>query len=166
MTKLFPLSALTLAVALLAAAPAHAGGAGAKVTSIKDPERRALIERMQLADKNLDAQQGDAWATDGTFQIGANPPVTGPAAVKGFLGGFFGMKLFTKIEHRFVEVVEQRDKLIYNAIVTYTLPSGETLEIPYVNWITFKREGKQLKFASYRVFIDSSPLMAKVKMRP
>jgi hypothetical protein len=148
----------------LDASVATAAPAATRVTVIKDPERRKLVEAVQLADRTLDASQGDAWAQDGTFQIASNPEVKGREAIKAFLAGFFGMKLFTKIEHRMVDVVELRDKLIYNAVVTYTLPGGDTVVSSYVNWITFKREGKALKFETYRVFIDTTPLMAKSNM--
>jgi hypothetical protein len=160
------LSLCTLVSLAISRSQVDASAGRAKITVIKDAERRKLIESVQLGDQNLDPEQAVAWAEDGSFQIGANPAVKGRAAIKGFLSGFFGMKLFTKIEHRFVEVVDLRDKLIYNAIVTYTLPGGGVLELPYVNWITFKREGKQLTFDTYRVFIDAAPLMARSKSLP
>jgi hypothetical protein len=164
MTRTFLIiTLLSLATLTHVIPPATAAPATETISAIKDPERRKLVDLVQLGDRTLDPKQANAWAQDGTFQIGANPAVKGPAAIEGFLGGFFGMKLFTKLEHRMVEVVEQRDRLIYQAIAIYTFADGGTMELSYVNWITFKREGKQLKFATYRVFIDASPLMARAR---
>lgn len=129
-------------------------------TVILDPEKRALTEIVQTGDERRDPSQADAWAADGTFQIGAMPLQQGRENIRGFLGGFFSMGLFEKLHHRMIAVIEQPDSLVYRAVAVYTLAGGRTLELPYVNWVTYTRENGELKFRTYQVFIDPSPLLA------
>jgi hypothetical protein len=129
--------------------------------SIQDQAKRLLQERLQKADRELDARQGDAWVEDGTFQIAQFPPAQGPAAIDAFLAHFFGQRLFTKLEHDITHVVELPDELAFQANATYTLRDGQVLTLPYSNFITYARVGEALKFKTYRVYIDASELMAK-----
>lgn len=102
-------------------------------TKIKDPEKRRLTQFVQKGDLDQDPSQASAWASDGTFQIGAMPKQTGPEAIRRFLAGFFGAKLFVKLEHQMVEVIESKKRLVYKAVAVYTLKNGNKLNIPYVN---------------------------------
>ena len=129
-------------------------------TVINDPEKRALTDLVQSGDERQDPDQADAWSVDGTFQIGAMPLQQGRESIRGFLRGFFSMGLFEKLHHRMVAVIERPDSVVYRAVAEYTLPNGETLASPYVNWVTYTREGGVLKFKTYQVFIDPSPLLA------
>ena len=131
-----------------------------ETTFISDPEKRALTETVQAGDERQDPDQADAWAADGTFRIGAMPLQQGREAVRGFLRGFFSKGLFKQLRHRMVAVIEQPESLVYRAVAEYTLANGQTLESPYVNWVTYTRENGVLKFQTYQVFIDPSPLMA------
>ncbi|MBK7536131.1 MAG: hypothetical protein IPI49_12345 [Myxococcales bacterium] len=56
---------------------------------IQDAEKAQLQRTVQEGDRTLDPSQSEAWAVDGTFQIGDFPPVVGPKAIAGFLAGFF-----------------------------------------------------------------------------
>jgi hypothetical protein len=130
-------------------------------TSFRDPEKARLQAYVQQGDRDLDPSQGDAWAAEGTFQIAEFPVVTGPSAIKSFLEFFFEQKMFKTLSHEIVNLVELPDEVSFQANAIYTLQNGETLRVPYANFITYTREGGALKFQSYRVYINTEPLMKR-----
>jgi SnoaL-like domain len=124
-------------------------------TAIQDPQKRALWEKSVVADANLDANAlAELWHPEGSVQIASNPRVTGRENVRQFFGGFFGLKLFKKLEHKMIEVWELPDATIYNATATYTLQDNSQVSLPYVNVVKCK-DGL---FFDYKVFIDASAL--------
>lgn len=128
---------------------------------IQDAEKAQLQRTVQEGDRTLDPSQSEAWAIDGTFQIGDFPPVVGPKAIAGFLAGFFTQGLFKTLEHELLHVLELPEEISFQANVIYTLPNNETLSVPYSNFIRYTRENGKLKFKTYRVYINTEGLVKR-----
>ena len=133
----------------------------ARSVTIEDPEKAKLQALVQEGDRNLDAKQSDAWAADGSFQIGDFPAAVGRERIFEFLKGFFGQGLFTTLEHELTHVLEGPDEVSFQANAHYTLQNGERLTVPYANFITYAREAGALKFKTYRVYINAEVVVKK-----
>lgn len=145
--------------ALVAGGPAAAACINpANKNFFSDQERAALQMAVQAADCALDPEQASNWAEGGSFRIGNLPEVKGRDAIRSFLRGFFGQGLFTELSHRVISLVETKDATVFQAVATYRLKDGKTVDIPYANWVTYTRENGALKFNTYRVYIDPAPL--------
>lgn len=145
------------------AAPAAACMDARNAAHFKSRERAALQTAVQAADCKLDANQADNWAQDATFQIGNLPAVKGRENIRKFLSGFFGQGMFVELAHRVETLREFRNSTVFRAVAIYALKDGRKVEIPYANWITYTREKGKLKFDTYRIFIDPSPLFEAAK---
>jgi hypothetical protein len=127
-------------------------------TEFRDSEKAALQAYVQRGDRDLDPTQADAWAANGTFQIGDLPAVTGPDAIRGFLAGFFQQGMFKTVRHEIVDLLEQSERAAFRANAHFTLQNGESLSVPYATFLGYGRERGALKFDSYRVYIDFTPV--------
>ncbi|MBL8716980.1 MAG: nuclear transport factor 2 family protein [Myxococcales bacterium] len=124
------------------------------------PSHQSLFERSLAADANLDANIfAELCAEDAVFQIAALPEARGREVIRQFLAGFFAQKLFTKLEHRLLEVYDSPEVLLYRAEAIYSLADGSTVVSPYVNRVLYRGE----LFGDYRVHIDPSPLFERAK---
>jgi hypothetical protein len=124
-------------------------------TTITNLTRKLLWERSIVADLELSADKlAVLWHPEGRFQIGAQPPVTGRENIRQFFKGFFGMGLFSRLEHAMGAVWDLDDALIYTATAVFSQSNGGTLAIPYTNIVRYRDD----LFADYRVFIDTKPL--------
>jgi ketosteroid isomerase-like protein len=124
-------------------------------TAINNARKRELYEQSLVHDAHLNADGlAELWHPEGTFQIGAMPPVAGRESIRAFFKQFFSYGLFTKLEHEMRTVWELPDALVYEAVAIYTRPDGSTLRSPYVN-VVRHRDGL---FGDYRVYIDTKPL--------
>ena len=124
---------------------------------INDPIRRDLYERSLVADERLDSDSlAELWHPEGSFQLGAQPVVTGRDGVRANFARFFSLGLFTSLTHEMLEVFDLTEVLIYRALVTYVREGASPLTVPYMNAITY-RDGL---FDRYEVFIDTAPLFA------
>lgn len=122
----------------------------------KHADRQALWEKTLIGDAQRDADLlASLWHPEGSFQIGAMPPVNGRENIRGFFKHFFSMGLFVTLTHEMIEVWDLEDVLIYSATATYTRQDGSQLRLPYTNTVKY-RDGL---FWDYRVFIDTKPLL-------
>jgi hypothetical protein len=123
-------------------------------TTFKNPYREALARKSMNHDAKLDAKGfGDMYHAEATFKIGAMPEVKGAANIENFVAQFFKMG-FTKIEHRFVEVWDLDDALIFSAEATFHFPNGTAVTIPYLNTHKYK---DNLYFET-KIYIDTKAL--------
>ena len=121
--------------------------------------RSSLSERSRRgirADSGTAVRRTDRSLPEGSFQLGAQPVVTGRDGVRANFAGFFSLGLFTSLTHEMLEVFDLTEILIYRALVTYLREGASPLTVPYMNAITY-RDGL---FDRYEVFIDTAPLFA------
>ena len=104
----------------------------------------------------IDAQDAGKFASflteDVVFRYGSNPPVHGRQAVHDFVAGFFGS--LDALRHRLSAEWENGDALICEGEVTYTLPGGEEVTVPFVNVFGMRNS----KIKDYKIYIDPTPL--------
>jgi len=106
----------------------------------------------------IDAKDAAGFAAfltpDGEFRFGNAPPVVGRAAIEAAVGGFFSA--IGASRHRLVQTWQRPGAVACEGEVTYTRLDGSRLTVPFVN--VFALRGAEI--ASYRIFIDNSPLFA------
>lgn len=93
-------------------------------------------------------------APDGEFRFGNAPAVVGRAAVHDAVAGFFGA--IRACRHRMLRSWSADGTAACEGEVTYTRHDGSQLTLPFVN--VFLLRGADI--ASYRIYIDNSPLFA------
>lgn len=89
---------------------------------------------------------------DAVFRYGSNPPVEGRQAVQDFVAGFFAN--LDALNHRVSARWEDGDALICEGEVTYTLPTGREVTVPFVNVFGMQND----KIKDYKIYIDPTPL--------
>lgn len=106
----------------------------------------------------IDRMDPDALAAflteDASFRFGSAAAVSGRAAAREAVAGFF--TTIKGLSHRIIEVWEQGDTVICEGEATYARHSGEDLTLPFLN--VFRMQGDLI--ADYRIYIDPSPLFA------
>lgn len=104
----------------------------------------------------IDARDAAAFAAfvaeDGDFRFGNAPPVVGRAAVRDYVGAFFGM--IGGCSHRMLRSWNAAGAAACEGEVTYTRLDGSKVTVPFAN--VFVLKGAEV--ASYRIYIDNSPL--------
>ena len=118
---------------------------------ITTPRFRRIVENTFAADAALDPDlfvQG--LTADATFQLGAQPPVTGREAIKAMLVATFAP--FSTVHHQLLATAESENILMYEAVVTYHFKDGRTVEAPYANVLRFEDSLVQ----HYRVYLAGS----------
>lgn len=124
--------------------------------SLASARRRELLERTLAADAALDAPAfASLFLPAGTFQIGALPQATGPAAIAGLLGEMFAAGVFASIRHQFHEVYDLPSVLLLRGTATFPLVRGGSVAVPYMTRLFFE-EGL---YRDYRVHIDLAPIL-------
>jgi len=124
--------------------------------TLDETQATALIDRIFGADRARDLPALLALlAPDVVLRIGGQPELHGTAAVGAAIGGLFGM--VAGIEHSLVESWRGPSSLAWQASVTFTLPKGDSVTLPYANVARFAPDGL---IAEYRIHADFGPLMA------
>jgi ketosteroid isomerase-like protein len=106
----------------------------------------------------IDARDAGAFAAfiaeDGEFRFGNAPPVSGRAAIREAVAGFFAA--IGGCRHRLLASWTGPGSAVGEGQVTYTRLDGSTLTVPFVN--VFQLDGGQIR--SYRIYIDNGPLFS------
>jgi len=104
----------------------------------------------------IDAKDAERFAgfivEDGTFLFGNAPAVSGRAAVRDVVAGFFGS--IRGLSHQVLHVAEAGGAVWSRGIVTYTRHDGSTLIVPFSNY--FERRGDKVRH--YQIYVDASTL--------
>jgi ketosteroid isomerase-like protein len=104
----------------------------------------------------IDAQDARKFASflteDVVFRYGSNAPVHGRQAVQDYVAAFFGN--LDALRHRLLADWESDGALICEGEVTYTLPGGKEVTVPFVN--VFGMQDGKIK--EYKIYIDPTPL--------
>lgn len=90
----------------------------------------------------------------GEFRFGNAPAVVGCERIRDAVAGFFAM--IAACRHRLIDCWIGPEQAVGEGEVTYTTPAGAVITVPFVN--VFTLAGTQI--ASYRIYIDNSPLFA------
>jgi 2-succinyl-5-enolpyruvyl-6-hydroxy-3-cyclohexene-1-carboxylate synthase len=122
---------------------------------IQDAEKAQLQRTVQEGDRTLDPSQSEAWAIDGTFQIGDFPRSSGPRPSRGSWPASSPRGSSRRSSTSCCTSLELPEEISFQANVIYTLPNTETLSVPYSNFIRYTRENGKLKFKTYRVYINT-----------
>lgn len=104
----------------------------------------------------IDAQDAGKFASylteDAVFRYGSNPPVKGQQAIQEYVAGFFGT--VDSLSHRLLAEWESGDAVICEGEVTYTVPGGKTVTVPFAN--VFGMQDSKIK--EYKIYVDPTPL--------
>ena len=104
----------------------------------------------------IDAQDAGKFASylteDVVFRYGSSPPVHGRQAVQDYVADFFGT--LDSLRHQLFAEWRNGDALICEGEVTYTLPGGKAVTVPFVN--VFGMQNSKIK--DYKIYIDPTPL--------
>jgi len=108
----------------------------------------------------IDRRDAPAFAAfltpDAEFRFGNAPPVFGRPAIARAVGDFFGM--IAACRHRGTGWWQGASSAVCEGQVSYTVPSGKTVTLPFVNVLDLTDAG----VSSYRIYIDNGPLLAAV----
>ena len=129
-------------------------GAGAPLTPF-EPDRGWWLRLLAT----IDARDADgfvlALTEDAEFRFGNAPAVRGREAVRAAVAGFFAA--IAACRHRLIDTWNGSGTTVCEGEVTYTRHDGSTVTIPFVN--VFELRGERI--ASYRIYIDNTPLFSK-----
>lgn len=115
---------------------------------------RSLLRQIVTADETLSAPGFVQVLTeDASFRFGGAQPTTGKAAIEKQVAAFF--TTVRTLRHDIELAWEQPELLAYEARVTYTMPNGQTLSLPYANILRVR--GALIE--DYRIYIDPAPLI-------
>ena len=92
--------------------------------------------------------------TAATFRFGSSEAVTGHAAIRAAVEGFFAS--FNALRHDLQRLVADGNAVVCEGEVTYTRHDGSAITLPFVN--IFEVDGGLISL--YRVYIDIAPLFA------
>lgn len=113
----------------------------------------AWIEGLFGSIDGMDADRFVSFLTnDAVFRYGSNPPVEGKAAVREAVAGVFSM--FRALSHTIEGTWAHPDAVFVQGTVHYTLHSGATVPLPFVD--CFKMQGEKIR--EFLVYIDPTPL--------
>jgi ketosteroid isomerase-like protein len=121
---------------------------------LKHATHRSLLRQIVMADEVLSARGFVQVLTeDASFRFGGAPPTVGKATIEKQVTAFFAT--VRTLRHDIELVLEQPNLLAYEARVTYTMPDGRTLSLPYANMLRLR--GPLIH--DYRIYIDPAPLI-------
>lgn len=89
-----------------------------------------------------------------TFRFGSSPAVTGHAAIRAAVEGFFSS--FSALKHDLQRQIVDGNAVVCEGEVTYTRHDGSTIMLPFAN--VFEVDDGLITL--YRVYIDIGPLFA------
>ncbi len=93
-------------------------------------------------------------ADDSRFIYGSQPAVQGKEAIRQSISEFFGT--LNGIGHNLLRTWVVEDTRFCEGEVTYDLPDGRIVTIPFMN--IFDMEGEKIQ--EYRIYVDPTPLMS------
>jgi ketosteroid isomerase-like protein len=118
-------------------------------------DHRAFVEQMFARVDVRDAEGFAACFTEhGSFRFANTPMLTGRAAIRDFIAGFFAG--IGGISHQFEGCWSVDDRAFCNGLVTYVRKDGSELTVP---WSTVSRF-EDGKLAEYLAYVDASKLFA------
>jgi ketosteroid isomerase-like protein len=94
-------------------------------------------------------------ADDAHFRVGNAPTMIGRNAIRVAVAGFFGT--VASSQHRLHYIWDGIGSTVCEGEVTYGRHDGSSVTLPFVNVLCLE----DTKIASYRIYIDNSPLFAK-----
>jgi len=104
----------------------------------------------------IDASDADGFVgfltADAVFRFGSAPAVSGSAAIREAVGGFFAT--IAGCQHAIARIIVEGDVVICEGEVTYTRHDASQLTLPFVN--VFEMAGELISI--YRIYIDAGPL--------
>jgi len=104
------------------------------------------------------ARMAQMCTVDTTVTFANHPPAVGIEEVTGALTRLWSN--LAALHHRFVEVIEDGDRAVIEAIVDYTRLDGTTVSIPAAT-VVLRRDGL---IASQRIYIDVAPLFDSAEL--
>jgi uncharacterized protein (TIGR02246 family) len=117
-------------------------------------DAKTLIADIYDADETLNASAFAALLSpDAVFQLGGTPAIQGRDQILAFVQELFSS--LHGIDHRLIHFWIGDGKLVFQGEVTFTLPTGQSLMLPYVDIVT-PGDGGLLK--DYRIYIDLTPM--------
>ncbi|MCP4583850.1 MAG: nuclear transport factor 2 family protein [candidate division Zixibacteria bacterium] len=96
-------------------------------------------------------------ADDASFKFGNSDTVTGKAAIKEYVAGFFSG--ISGMSHTIDDILTDGNILSIRGEVTYIRKDSSRLTVPFANY--FKLENELIK--SYQIYADVSQLFAPVE---
>ena len=116
----------------------------------------SLADRLDGLFASIDKKDTDAFlgylAEDASFRFGSAPPVTGHAAIREGVDGFFAS--IAGSEHSLINIVGNDHILVCEGEVTYNRHDGSIITLPFTN--VFDVDGERI--AHYKIYIDIAPL--------
>jgi ketosteroid isomerase-like protein len=107
---------------------------------------------------DIDAMEPDKFVAhltpDVTFRFGNGDPVTGPAAVKEAVAGFF--TTIDGLTHRIRNVFQDGDTVVTQIDVEYRRKDGKTVIVPNADILVF--DGDLVR--DWQIYIDLTPVYA------
>ena len=104
----------------------------------------------------IDARDAERFAsfiaTDATFRFGNAPAVTGRAAIRDAVAGFFAS--IRGLSHQVQSVAEEGAHVWSRGIVTYVRHDGSSLTAPFCNYFEMGNGGVR----HYQIYVDASAL--------
>ncbi len=91
---------------------------------------------------------------DVTFRFGNNDPVTGRAAVREGVAGFFST--ISGMSHHILDVYESGETVIAKIDVEYRRPDGKSVTVPNADILVF--DGDLVR--DWQIYIDLAPVFA------
>ena len=117
---------------------------------------KTVADRLDGLFASIDAKDTDEFlgylTEDATFRFGSAPAVTGHAAIREGVDGFFSS--IAGSEHSLKNVITNGGLLVCEGEVTYDRHDGSNITLPFTN--VFDVEGDRI--ANYRIYIDIAPL--------
>ena len=115
-----------------------------------------LTNRLDGLFASIDEKDTDAFlgylAEDASFRFGSAPAVTGHAAIREGVDGFFAS--IAGSEHSLKNVIGNDHILVCEGEVTYERHDGSNVTLPFTN--VFDVDGERI--AQYKIYIDIAPL--------
>ena len=106
----------------------------------------------------IDANDSDAFVAflteDGRFRFGSSPAVTGRAAIRDAVAGFF--ETIDGCSHSITKVWKDAETLVCEGEVCYRRLDTSEVIVPFVDVFTFEGE----LISDYRIYMDIGPLYA------
>ena len=106
--------------------------------------------------KAIDAKDAERFASfiaaDGTFVFANAPAMTGRAAIRDAVAGFFAS--IRGLSHEVHSVAQEGSQVWSRGIVTYVRHDGSSLTAPFCNYFEMENGGVR----HYQIYVDASAL--------
>jgi ketosteroid isomerase-like protein len=112
---------------------------------------------------DVDAMRLEAYverhSDDAVVVFGNNPPVTGKAAIKEAIGGFWSIIGGLRHERHNLWFINDGGTAVVEAVTHYTTKGGAAVPVPVVSLLDRNADGK---ITSLRIYIDLAPLFQQI----